>query len=131
MNLKQTITLGIFFLCCSAMVTANNTVEKKTKSGKTISVEVVSEGSVNLYKQEIEVLKPTIPEDPMESYTEIRTVYYVGNSNDETIKELTQTNYKKILLSHLTDKPEVATKIGNKGNKFVNVECIFMAYNEQ
>ncbi len=92
---------------------------------------MVSEGSVNLYKMDVEVLKPIIPEDPMESYTETKTLYFIGNTNDDTVSEITPTNYKKLLASHMSNNPEVTTKIGSKGYKFVNVEGIFMAYNSQ
>lgn len=131
MNFKHFFTLGVILLSFSMISIATPPIEKKTKKGKTILVEVVSEGSVNLYKNEIEVLQPTIPEDPMESYTEIRTVYYIGDPEKECIRELTHINYKKILLAQMTDNHEVATKIGSKGYKFINVEGIFMAYNEQ
>lgn len=129
MKTKQLFALGFLFLSFNIASFATSPVEKKTKNGKVLLVEVVSEGFVTLYKNEVEVLKPTIPEDPMESYTEACTVYYIGDPKSENIKELTHTNYKKILLSQMTDKPEVTTKIGSKGNKFINVEGIFMAYN--
>ncbi len=128
MNTKLIYTFGVIFLSLSISIFANP-VEKKTKKGKTVNLEIVSEGTVNLYKVEVEVLKPTIPENPMESYTETQIRYYVGNANNETVSEITPTNYKKLLASHLSNNNEVTTKIGSKGYKFINVEGIFMAYN--
>jgi len=65
----------------------------------------------------------------MESYTETRTHYYIGNPNEEIVQKITMTNYKKLLTSHMNENHEVTTKIGSKGYKFINVEGIFIAYN--
>ena len=128
MNTKLSFTIGIILISFS-LITFANPVQKKTKNGKTLEMEIVSEGTINLYKVDVEVLKPTIPEDPMESYTETETTYYIGKANDEKVEKITMTNYKKLLMSHMTGNPDVTTKIGSKGYKFVNVEGIFMAYN--
>jgi len=128
MKTKLTFAFGALFLSLSIIASANP-VEKKTKNGKSINLEVVSEGTVNLYKVDMDVLKATIPEDPSESYTETQTFYYIGNPNDDIVEKITMTNYKKLLTSHMTANNEVITKIGSKGYKFVNVEGIFMAYN--
>jgi len=128
MKSKILTSFGIFFLCF-CMVSLANPVEKKTKKGKTINVEVVSEGTVNLYKLDVEIIKRTIPENPMESYTETVTKYYIGDPNDDMVQKITITNYKKLLMSHMNENTEVTTKIGSKGYKFINVEGIFMAYN--
>jgi len=118
-----------FLILSLSIVTFAKPVEKKTKNGKILNLEIVSEGTLNLYKVDMEVLKPTIPENPMESYTETQTQYYVGIPNDENIEKITMTNYKKLLQSHMTGNPDVTAKIGSKGYKFVNVEGIFVAYN--
>jgi D-tyrosyl-tRNA(Tyr) deacylase len=128
MKTKLFFAYGVLFLSLSIIASANP-AEKKTKNGKILNMEIVSEGTVNLYKVDVEVLKATIPEDPMESYTETETTYYIGYANDESVKKITLTNYKKLLTSHMTGNSEVSTKIGRKGYKFVNVEGIFMAYN--
>jgi len=130
MKTKFLYTLLVLFLSIS-VVSFANPVEKKMKNGKTIRVSTVSEGSVNLYSMEVETLKTTIPEDPMESYTETHTRYFVGNPNEDIIIEITNTNYKKVLPNHLEDNSEISAKIGSKGYKFVNVEGIFLAYNAQ
>lgn len=128
MKTKLIFAFGVLFLSLS-IATLANTVEKKIKNGKTLEMEIVSEGTINLYKVEVDVIKTTIPENPMESYTETETNYYIGNANEESVKKITMTNYKKLLMSHMTGNSEVSTKIGSKGYKFVNVEGIFMAYN--
>jgi hypothetical protein len=130
MKTKFLYTLLVLFLGISVASFANP-AEKKMKNGKLITVSTVSEGTVNLYSIEVETLKPTIPEDPMESYTETHTRYFVGNPNEEIIEEITIANYKKVLLNHLEDNDEIATKIGSKGYKFINVEGIFIAYNAE
>lgn len=128
MKTKLILAFGALFLSLSIIASASP-VEKKTKNGKTINLEVVSEGTVNLYKVDVEVLKPTIPENPTESYTETLTSYYIGDPNDEKVEKITMTNYKKRLKSHMAENTEVSAKIGSKGYKFVNVEGIFIAYN--
>jgi hypothetical protein len=127
---SKIFALGILFLSLSILTFAKP-VEKKLKNGKTLKMELVSEGAVNLYKVEKEVLKPTIPENPMESYTGTETFYFIGKSNEETVEKITMTNYKKLLMAHMDDDHEVTTKIGSRGYKFVNVEGIFLAYNAQ
>jgi hypothetical protein len=129
MKTKLFFTLGILFL--GLTITLANPVEKKTKNGEVLTLEIVSDGPITLYTHEAEVLKTTIPEDPTASYTEIKTLYYIDILDSEFVQELTFSNYKKVLLSQMTGKPEISTKIGTKGYKFVNVEGIFMAYNEQ
>jgi hypothetical protein len=129
MKTKLIFTLGILFFGLS--ISYANPVEKKTKKGKVVTLKIVSDGPITLYTCEAEVLKTTIPEDPTASYTEIKTLYYVEIPDSEFVQELTFSNYKKVLLSQMTGKPEISKKIGTKGYKFVNVEGIFMAYNEQ
>lgn len=129
MRTKLILAFGILFLGLSIITLANDPVEKKTKKGKTINLEIVSEGDVNLYKLDKEIIKRDIPENPLESYTEIQTFYYIGNPNEEVVKKITTTNYKKLLSSHMANNTDVTTKIGSKGYKFINVEGIFMVYN--
>lgn len=123
--MKKSLLIACLFLIAGVLVvSANNPILKKTKNGKKILVELAIEGSVNLYVHEYEHLKPTIPEDPMESYTEIRRSYYIGENNNETIRELTFANYKDLLTNELTECPKLAENIGKKGYKLTNLDMI-------
>lgn len=123
----------IFFLTAllfgSFLNATSHPVEKIKKNGKKVFLNTVAEGSIDLYEREVAVLKPTIPEDPMESYTEIQTSYYISKDNFESIQELKSSNYKKILKSMMADKPEIADNIGKKGNRYDDMEKIIQAYN--
>ena len=74
-------------------------------------------------------MKPTIPEDPMESYYEMQTSYYISKDNFEKIDELKASNYKKVLKSLMADKPEIADNIGKKGYRYADMEKIVQTYN--
>ena len=120
-----TLILGLF-LNASA-----HPIEKVNKKGKKVSLNTVIEGSIDLYEKEVTVLKPTIPEDPMESYTKIHTIYYISKDNFENIQEIKSSNYKEILKSMMADQPELADDIGKKGYRYGDIEEIVQAYNSK
>ena len=126
-------TKTIFFLTAllfgSFLIATSHPVEKINKNGKKVFLNTVAEGSIDLYEREIAVLKPTIPEDPMESYTEMQTSYYISKDNFENIQELNNSNYKKILKSLMADKPDLADEIGKKGHRYNDIESMVQAYN--
>jgi len=123
----------IFFLTVllfgSFLYATSHPVEKINKNGKKVFLNTVAEGSIDLYEREVAVLKPTIPEDPMESYTEMQTSYYISKNNFENIQELNNSNYKKILKSIMADKPDLAKEIGKKGYRYKDIESMVQAYN--
>ena len=126
-NLFSIALISLFSL--SMLQAANNTVTRETVKGKSVEVNVVSNGSLNLFKQKAEVLPATIPQDPAESYTKTYTTYYVSKG-DEDLTELHCANYKKVLREQLKDQPELAGKIGQKGYKFQDIEAIVSSYNQ-
>ena len=126
-------TVAIFILTTlligSFLIASSHPIEKINKKGKKVFLNTVVEGSIDLYEKETAVLKPTIPEDPMESYTEMQTSFYISKDNFESIQELNNSNYKKILKSMMADKPTVADHIGKKGHRFNDIVRIIQAYN--
>jgi len=125
----KTIFILTTLLFGSFLITNSHPIEKINKKGKSVFLNTVVEGSIDLYEKEIEVLKPTIPEDPMESYTEIQTSYYISKDSFEGIEELKASNYKKLLKTLMADKPEIADNIGKKGYRYNDIEKIIQAYN--
>lgn len=126
---KAALSFAFLVLLGIGLSASNNPVTKETENGKTVEVEVVTEGSINLFSQESEVLPATIPEDPMESYTKTYTTYYISKGNNELI-ELHCANYKDVLASYMNDKPEVSSQVGKKGYKFNELEDIIEDYNK-
>ncbi len=118
-----TLIFGLFLIANA------HPIEKVNKKGKKVFLNTVAEGSIDLYEKEVAVLKPTIPEDPMESYTEMQTRYYISKDNFESIQELKSSNYKKILKSMMADQPELSNNIGTKGHRYDDIEKIVQAYN--
>lgn len=121
------ITVVTFILGMTAYA-SNNTVKKVTRSGDTIDVQLVAEGNISLYSGESQVLPATIPEDPTVPYTKSITTFYLSQGNDH-LTEVHCGNYRKVLRTHMQDKPEIAEKIGKKGYKFNDLEGIVQAYN--
>lgn len=126
-------TKTIFFLSAlffgSFLIATAHPIEKINKKGKSVFLNTVVEGSIDLYAKESAVLKPTIPEDPMESYTEMETSYYISKDSFESIQELKSSNYKKLLRSLMADKPEIVDNIGKKGYRYDDMEKIIKEYN--
>lgn len=125
----KTIFILTTILFGSFLIANSHPIEKINKKGKSVFLNTVVEGSIDLYEKEIAVLKPTIPEDPMESYTEMQTRYYISKDSFESIQELNNSNYKKILKSMMSDKPEIANNIGKKGHRYNDMEKIIKVYN--
>lgn len=107
----------------------SNPVENKTNKGKQLLMDIVVEGAIDLYSIESEVLKSTIPEDPMEDYFETKTSWYVCNSDGDAVIKLTSTNYKKVLSAYCVGKTELLEKIGKKGYRFNDIKKIIQDYN--
>ncbi|MEZ5083951.1 MAG: hypothetical protein R2750_10965 [Bacteroidales bacterium] len=128
---KSLLIICLFLISGIFIASANNPVVKKTKKGKKLLVEVAIEGSVSLYVHESKYLKATIPEDPMESYTETKKSYFIGTENKDVIQELTFANYKELLLAELIDCPKLADNIGKKGYRFANLDTIIDKHNDQ
>lgn len=121
------VLTAIFF--GSFLFAVSHPIEKINKKGKSVFLNTVVEGSIDLYAKESAVLKPTIPEDPMESYTEMQISYYISKDNFENIEELKISNYKKVLKSVMADNPEIAEKIGKRGYRYDDMEKIIKEYN--
>lgn len=128
---KSLIMVFLFLISGIFIASANNPILKKTVKGKKLLVEVAIEGSVSLYVHESEYLKATIPEDPMESYTEIRKSYYIGSNNQDIIQEITFANYKNLLSSEMSECPKLAENLGKKGYKFADMEMIIKEHNDR
>lgn len=123
--MKKSLLITLSFLISGIFIaSANNPILKETKKGKKLLVEVAIEGALSLYVHESEQIKATIPEDPMESYTEIKRSFYIGTNSPDIIKEITFANYKTLLKSEMSECPRLAETIGKKGYKFANMETI-------
>jgi hypothetical protein len=107
----------------------SNPVVKKTTKGKQLLMDIVLEGSIDLFSIESEVLKSTIPEDPMEDYFETKITLYVCNINGDEVTKLTSSNYKKVLSAYCDGKTELLEKIGKKGYRFNDIQKIIQEYN--
>jgi len=125
----KTIFILSALLFGSFLIATAHPIEKVNKKGKSVFLNTVVEGSIDLYAKESAVLKSTIPEDPMESYTEMQTSYYISKDSFENIEELKSSNYKKVLKSLMADKPEIADNIGKRGYRYDDMEKIIMEYN--
>lgn len=109
---------------------SNYPVVLETDKGQIIEVMVVSEGPLNLYSKQTEVLPATIPQEPATSYTKTYTAYYVSQG-DGDLTEIHCANYRKVLKAHMNDKPDMAGKIGQKGYKFQDIKDVVTAYNQE
>jgi hypothetical protein len=112
------------------LLAANHPVALETDKGHTIEVTVVSEGPLNLYSQQTEVLPATIPQEPATSYTKSYTAYYVARG-DGDLTEIHCANYKKVLKAQMKDNTDLAGKIGKKGYKFQDIERVISDYNQE
>ena len=128
--MKKLLVLGFILCFGSSLVSASgDPVQKETKRGKSLTVTPLVEGNLTLYTHQSEVLQSTIPEDPLESYTRVHTRYYLETENPDVIIHIHSMNYKTVLLSYFTDKPELLEKIGKKGYRFNDLDKIITAYN--
>ncbi len=108
---------------------SNHPVALETNKGQSIEVMVVSEGPLNLYSKQIEVLPATIPQEPAATYTKTYTAYYVAQG-DGALTEVHCANYRKVLKAHMSDNPDLAGKIGQKGYKFQDIKRVVSDYNQ-
>ena len=126
------LVFAILFLGFTpALLQASNyPVALETIKGQTIEVMVVSEGQLNLYSKQTEVLPATIPQEPATSFTKTYTAYYVS-LGDGDLTEVHCANYRRVLKAHMNDKPDFAGKIGQKGYKFQDIKRVIAAYNQE
>lgn len=118
------------FVSVTFLKASNNPVQRETSSGKFIEVTLLSEGQLSLFSSVAEVLPPAVPQEPMESYTKIVTVFYVTKGENELI-EINCSNYKKVFRAQMSDKPELTSNIGRRGYKFSDMRKIIDIYNRQ
>lgn len=126
---KLALLLAISLMAGSSLTASNNPVLKETTTGKTIEVELLNEGNMNLFSNDTQFIPATIPLDPFESYFKTFTTYYISKANNDLV-EVHCANYKDVLNDQMADKPELTAKIGQKGYKYSDLETIVQVYNK-
>lgn len=126
---KSAILFLLSFIISLPLLASKGQVTKETQSGATIEVEIVEEGNINLFTHESQVVPTTIPEDPLESYTQTYTSYYISKGSDELV-EVHCANYKDVLKTQMADNKELTAQVGKKGFKFKELKSIIEEYNK-
>lgn len=125
---KISILLASFLFTGISLLAANNPVVKETTAGESIEVEVLTEGNISLFTKDSEIIPAAVPQDPAEPFTTTHTSYYIAKGDGELV-ELHCANYKKVLKAQMEDKPELASKVGQKGYRFAQLEEMIRDYN--
>lgn len=129
--MKNLIVLfAIFLLLGTTFASSTDTIVKETTKGKWIEVEVLSEGNINMFSHESQVIPTTIPEDPFEDYTKTYTTFFISKGENELV-EIKISNYKDVLKNQMKDNPELASRVGQKGYKFQDLESMILQYNKK
>lgn len=126
---KISILIASFLFLGFSLMASNDPVVKETVNGKTVELEVLSEGNLSLFSHDTEIIPGTVPQDPSESFTTTYTSYYISKGSDDLV-ELKCSNYKKVLKAQMKDKPELVAKVGTKGYRFAQLEEIISDYNK-
>ena len=125
---KLALIFTFAFLSGYALHASGDQVIKETEKGKSIEVSIVTDGNISLFSHSTEILPATIPQDPLDSFTTTYTTYYLSKGDSEMV-EVHCGNYKKVLKEQMSDKPEVAQLIGQKGYRLPDIQSIVETYN--
>lgn len=126
---KSAIFFFLSLIISLPLIASNKQVVKETQTGTSIEVEVVQEGNISLFTNESQVIPTTIPEDPLVSYTQTYTTYYIAKGENDLL-EIHCANYKEVLKTQMSDNQELSAKVGKRGFKFKELGSIIESYNK-